>query len=91
MDVWAVWHIPPDDESVVGEAMLIGVYSSLQAAHLAVGRLSTQPGFRDHPGVTQDAGRPGFFVEAYRLDEDHWTSGYRRPDADEPVLEPPLR
>jgi hypothetical protein len=89
MDIWTVWHIPPDDEVVVGEAMFIGIYSSLEAAHLAVGRLSAQPGFRDHPGVTTDAGRPGFFVEAYKLDEDHWPSGYRRPDADEPLLEAP--
>jgi hypothetical protein len=86
MDIWTVWHLPPDDEDVVGEAIFIGVYSSLEAAHLAVGRLSAQPGFRDHPRVTSVAGRPGFFVEPYGLDEDHWTSGYRRTDDDEPLL-----
>jgi hypothetical protein len=84
-----MWHIPPDDESVVGEAMFVGVYSTLQAAHLAVGRLSAKPGFRDHPEVTRDAGTPGFFVEEYRLDEDHWTSGYRPAEANEPLRDAP--
>jgi hypothetical protein len=89
MEIWTVWHIPPDDDDVVGDAMFIGVYSSLEEAQRAVGRLSAQPGFRDHPGVTPNAGRPGFFVEAYTLDEDHWTGGYRRTDANEPLLEAP--
>ena len=69
--------------------MFIGIYSSLEAAQLAVGRLSAQPRLRDHPGVTPDAGGPGFFVETYALDEDHWTSGNRLTDADEPLLEAP--
>jgi hypothetical protein len=80
MEIWIVSHIPPADGDGVDTPLLIGLYSSLEAAHLAVGRLCVLPGFRDHPDISSDADSAGFFVEAYRLDEDHWTSGFRRAD-----------
>ncbi|GBF07447.1 hypothetical protein DAERI_140108 [Deinococcus aerius] len=50
------------------DVKMIGVYSDRASAEAAVERLSRQPGFRDCP--------EGFHVDAYRLGEDHWTSGY---------------
>ncbi len=50
------------------ETKFIGVYSSRDAAKLAVERLGRLPGFCDHPD--------DFHIEAYRVDEDHWTSGF---------------
>ena len=42
----------------------------------AVDRLADQPGFADHPKIVEDTANAGFLVEAYRLDQDHWTEGY---------------
>ena len=50
------------------ETIMIGVYSSAAAAEEAVRRLCLQPGFLDHPN--------DFTVDAYELDEDHWTEGF---------------
>lgn len=76
MDVWVLWHVPPGGKRV-GDAMLIGVYSSKDAALAAVARLAGQPGFHDHPEIVDDIARAGFFAEPYALDRDHWTEGYR--------------
>ena len=47
---------------------LIGVYSQRARAEAAVGRLISQPGFRDTPS--------GFSIDGYELDHDHWTEGF---------------
>lgn len=65
--------------SGVEDLKMIGVYRSLEAANAAVDRLRGQPGFSNHPNViapdiTDDEG--GFYVDEYRLDEDHWTAGF---------------
>jgi hypothetical protein len=73
--VWIMWHVPPGGDA--DQSMLIGVYSSREAALAAVARLSDKPGFRDHPTVTDDEDGPGFFIESYALDEDHWAEGYQ--------------
>jgi hypothetical protein len=83
VEVWIAWHIPSSDghgDKGVGDPLLLGVYSSVATVQLAVIRLSELPGFRDNPEITPDPDSPGFFIEAYRLDEDHWTSGFRRAD-----------
>lgn len=54
----------PYDDS----AKLLGVYSSLESAQRAIERLRALPGFVDWPN--------GFSIDPYRLDEDHWTSGF---------------
>ena len=79
MDVWILWHIPPGTNTV-DAPLLIGVYSTRDSANVAVSRLGIQPGFREFPGVTADDDVPGFYMQAYRLDQDNWTSGYRRTD-----------
>lgn len=79
--VFIVQHVhlllPQEEEDV----KLIGAYRSLQSAHAAVKRLANAPGFRDHPEIVGPsyAGRgtgEGFHISEYRLDEDHWISGY---------------
>jgi hypothetical protein len=50
------------------EVKLIGVYSSQEMAEHAVERFRGLPGFREHPD--------GFHIDAYPIDEDHWTSGF---------------
>ncbi len=75
MDVWILWHIPPDADAT-GDYMLIGVYSTRDAALAAVQRLADQPGFADHPELVEDTDEAGFMVVDYRLDKDHWTEGY---------------
>jgi hypothetical protein len=82
MEVWILWHIPTggmDSE----EYMLIGAYSSEAAALAAVDRLKGQPGFRDHPEVVDDTYLPGFMIDPYRVDEDHWPEGYRTDGVDD--------
>jgi hypothetical protein len=74
-DVWVMWHVPPGGDKR-GEYMLIGVYSSRDAALAAVARLADQPGFRDNPEVIDDIEEAGFFIEPYALDQDHWAEGY---------------
>lgn len=75
MDVWVLWHVPPGGDER-GEYMLIGVYSSRDAALAAVARLADQPGFRDNPDVTDDVDDAGFNIVPYALDQDHWAEGY---------------
>ena len=74
-NVWILWHVPPGGDA--DKAMLIGAYSSEDLALAAVARLSDRPGFRDNPQVTDDEDGPGFFVQPYQLDLDHWIDGYR--------------
>lgn len=60
-------HVRKDDESG-DDAKLIGVYRSAEAAACAIARMSSQPGFRDHPH--------GFHTDAYALDRDQWPAGF---------------
>ena len=50
------------------DVKMIGVFSTLERAEAAIGRLRSEPGFRDHP--------QGFHVEPYELDIDHWSEGF---------------
>jgi hypothetical protein len=74
-EVWIMWHVPPGGDA--DKAMLIGAYSSKDDALSAVARLADKPGFRDYPGVVEDADDPGLFMELYRVGKDHWEAGYR--------------
>lgn len=73
--VWILWHVPPGGDA--DKSVLIGAYSSKKSALAAVTRLVERPGFRDHPTIVGDSDGPGFFMEPYELDLDHWTDGYR--------------
>jgi hypothetical protein len=68
--VYLLWHhypdVPDDDN-----AKLLGVYSSRAGAELRVSAFyKTLPGFSDGSGE--------FTVDEYRIDEDHWTTGFFR-------------
>jgi len=65
-DIFVLHHVHQlgDEE----DAKLIGVYSTREHADAAIGRLSTQSGFRNHPD--------GFHIDLYTLNEDHWTEGF---------------
>jgi hypothetical protein len=57
----------------------IGAYRSSKAAHAAIGRLSLQPGFRNHPRLInpdEDDYESGFYLDEYELDKDHWAEGF---------------
>jgi hypothetical protein len=60
------------------DVKLIGIYRSKTAAIMAVERLKDQPGFvNDSNIVDGGAGdEPGFHINEYRLDSDHWTEGF---------------
>ena len=65
--VYVVHHVhifEEDDEDV----KLIGVYSTMRHARAAVERLRLQPGFRDTPD--------GFSIDSYKLNQDHWGTGF---------------
>ena len=65
--------------SGVEEVKIIGVYRTLGAAKMAVGRLGMKPGFFRHPAhidpVATDE-EDGFYIDEYELDKDHWTDGF---------------
>ena len=67
--VYVLQHLREDEDSE--DVKLLGVYSSLGAAHSAVERARIKPGFRDHPD--------GFHIDEYVVDVDHWTSGFGIP------------
>jgi hypothetical protein len=50
------------------DVKIVGVYSSLDRAESAVGRLGALPGFRDSPS--------GFSISEYQIDRDHWIEGF---------------
>jgi hypothetical protein len=69
-------HVHANGEECV---KMIGVYATRKAAEQAVGRLSTQPGFRDYPNIIdplRDDEESGFYIDEYKIGEDHWTEGY---------------
>ena len=65
--VYLLWHVRGDD-AFAEDAKLIGVYSSADKAEAARRRAAERPGFSDQPD--------GFHVDPYRVDQDHWTSGF---------------
>lgn len=67
MKVFVVVHvheITQDQEDV----KLIGVYSTEERAKEAIRRSLLLPGFAESTD--------GFGIDAYEVDEDHWTEGY---------------
>jgi hypothetical protein len=69
-------HVLPDDEE---DVKFIGVYSSSASARAAIERLRTQPGFHQFPNVvdsTKGEDEQGFYIEEYRIDQDHWPEGF---------------
>ena len=50
------------------EVKFIGVYSTRSRAEHAIQRMKELPGFASHLG--------GFHIDCYRVDEDHWASGF---------------
>jgi hypothetical protein len=69
-------HVMPNGDD---DSKLIGIYSSRAAAEAAVLRLRVQPGFCERPNVVNtevDQDANGFYIDEYRMDEDHWREGY---------------
>jgi hypothetical protein len=66
MRVYLLQHVRTvnDDEDI----KVLGIYSSEALALEAVERFRKLPGFAGAPD--------GFSVDAYDIDQDHWTSGY---------------
>ena len=61
------------------DVKFLGVYSSMELARAAIGRLKLQPGFCDHPNIVApdaDTDDQGFHLDEYEVDRDHWTHGY---------------
>lgn len=79
--VYLVWWMPYDEEGncLPGfdfeDCSLIGTYSTRERAEASIARARTLPGFSDHP--------EGFVIDAYALDEDHWTSGFKTERTEE--------
>jgi hypothetical protein len=63
--LWFSKEMPPGEEDI---ELLIGVYSSEQAAQAAIQRVNNQRGFADCP--------QGFEISAYELNRDHWPEGF---------------
>jgi len=79
MRVYVVQHLNLLDEDRE-DVKMIGVYSSQESAEAAIRRLREQPGFLDLPKLINpdvDEERQGFYIDAYEIDKDHWTEGYR--------------
>lgn len=76
--VFVVQHkhtLPSGGEDV----KMIGVYRTLDAAKVAVGRLGAQPSFSKHPHlIDPDAidEEDGFYIGEYELDKDQWAEGF---------------
>jgi hypothetical protein len=78
MSVHVVQHAHIDEDG--GQCIkMIGVYESRNAAEDAVKRLATKPGFREFPTIIDplhDEDESGFYIDEYRIGEDHWTDGF---------------
>lgn len=65
--IYLLWFV--SDANHKGEdELLIGVYESESNAKLAIERLSSMPGFVDHP--------EGFQIHSRELNKDSWTEGF---------------
>jgi hypothetical protein len=62
-----VLHLREDVDGY-DDVKFIGAYSSQQKALEAVHRLKDLPGFAEYPD--------GFSIDRYKIDEDHWTTGF---------------
>ena len=67
-----MWHTNKTSEDEE-DSKFIGAYRSEDDALAAIERL------RDKPGFAQTV--EGFFYERYKLNEDHWTEGFKEVDA----------
>jgi hypothetical protein len=65
--VFILHHVRSDDE-YGDDAKLIGAYQTESDAKAATVRLSSQPGFVDHPH--------GWQIDRYVLGQDHWAEGF---------------
>lgn len=50
------------------DVKIIGIYSTREKAEQAIERLRSQAGFKDCPN--------SFYIDRYKVDEDHWKEGY---------------
>ena len=71
-DLLVVFTLDHIYETLDGEDEIkrIGIYTSIEKANVAIERLKTEPGFRDHPD--------GFIINEVKLDRDGWTEGFAR-------------
>lgn len=67
MNVFLLQHVHNEDTGQE-DVKIIGIYSTMEAANDAVARSKSLPGFKESSD--------GFHIDEYKLDVDHWTSGY---------------
>ena len=65
--VYLLWHSGADPDSDEN-ALLLGVYSSEEAANDRIDRSNESPGFVDYPA--------GFQISRYVVDHDEWPEGF---------------
>ncbi|MHB8486013.1 MAG: DUF7336 domain-containing protein [Candidatus Acidiferrales bacterium] len=65
--VFLLWYVRAPDSAKEDE-LLIGAYSTEEAAKTAIERLKGKPGFVDAPD--------GFQICPYEINRDHWTEGF---------------
>lgn len=72
LDGSPIEHRDDDGELILDDGYddfkIIGIYSSLEAAHDGINRARKLPGFQDEPDC--------FGIDAYTLDEDNWDDGF---------------
>lgn len=66
--IFILQHERPETEDRMEDVKFIGAYLSEASAQAAVGRLQTQPGFRDYPNH--------FTIDEYEIDKDQWAEGF---------------
>jgi hypothetical protein len=77
--VYVVQHVRPATDAGDEDVKMIGAYRSRVSALAAVHRLAALPGFCNHPQVYNadtDQIMAGFCIDAYELDQDHWSEGF---------------
>lgn len=75
--VFVIQHVHVFDDGNE-DVKMIGVYRTLASARMAVIRLKGEPGFCDQSDVIVEGvgDEPGFHINEYHLDKDHWTDGF---------------
>lgn len=69
-------HTLPGGEE---DMKIIGVYATLEDAKEAANHIRHQPGFRGFPTAINPFKSnltDGFYIDEYRIGEDHWTEGF---------------
>jgi len=66
--VFLVKHVQKQGFAGREVTRIIGIYSSRELAEEAVSRLKLAPGFRDS--------LPGFSIDQYEKNTDHWVDGF---------------